>query len=276
MKCYTGLTTQVLTLLVMVCFLLPSLTHAEKAFISHRIVGAHKVRTPVAYLSYFDESSIQKIKKRAATEKAFDTESILEKSKFWLKPNGRHAAVLIPLCNVNGRASILFTVRTDKVSTHKGQVSFPGGHLEPGETAAAAALRETGEELRGLAAPPPPRGPGVRVLGVFDPVPAITGTMVTPVLGFIEKDLGNGEIGTCSRGLALDRLAPEPGEVASVFALGLDQLVSPAFREMDDLGARGRIPAFTAGPVRIWGLTAYILDRILLNIVAHPSITKTT
>mmetsp|Transcript_40143 Transcript_40143/g.65946 ORF Transcript_40143/g.65946 Transcript_40143/m.65946 type:complete len:174 (+) Transcript_40143:1-522(+) len=110
------------------------------------------------YLSYFDESSIQKIKKRAATEKAFDTESILEKSKFWLKPNGRHAAVLIPLCNVNGRASILFTVRTDKVSTHKGQVSFPGGHLEPGETAAAAALRETGEELRGLA-PPPPRGP---------------------------------------------------------------------------------------------------------------------
>ncbi|CAN0525287.1 unnamed protein product, partial [Ectocarpus sp. 8 AP-2014] len=50
-------------------------------------------------------------------------------------------------CNRDGVASLLFTVRSGKVSTHKGQVSFPGGHSEPGEDAVEAALRETREEI---------------------------------------------------------------------------------------------------------------------------------
>ncbi|CAN0333722.1 unnamed protein product, partial [Ectocarpus sp. 4 AP-2014] len=50
-------------------------------------------------------------------------------------------------CNRDGVASLLFTVRSRKVSTHKGEVSFPGGHLEHGEDAIEAALRETREEI---------------------------------------------------------------------------------------------------------------------------------
>ena len=58
----------------------------------------------------------------------------------------KRAAVLIPLCTRYGKASILFTVRSNTTSTHKGQVSFPGGHIDDGETAIDAAIRETYEE----------------------------------------------------------------------------------------------------------------------------------
>jgi hypothetical protein len=53
----------------------------------------------------------------------------------------RRAAVFIPLCNVHGAASVLFTVRSHAVGTHKGQVSFPGGHREGGERSHNTALR---------------------------------------------------------------------------------------------------------------------------------------
>ena len=54
----------------------------------------------------------------------------------------RRAAVLVPLCVVDDKPSVLFTLRSGNVSTHKSQVSFPGGHLEAGETQVAAARRE--------------------------------------------------------------------------------------------------------------------------------------
>ncbi len=53
----------------------------------------------------------------------------------------------MPLCNVNNSASVLFTVRTNTVGTHKGQVSFPGGHRNDGERSHDAAVREACEEL---------------------------------------------------------------------------------------------------------------------------------
>lgn len=64
-----------------------------------------------------------------------------------MRESGRRAAVLVPLCHVRGEASILFTLRTSDVGTHKGQVSFPGGHIEEGETPADAAVRELVEEV---------------------------------------------------------------------------------------------------------------------------------
>eukprot|EP00953_Heterococcus_sp_UTEX-ZZ885_P032175 16813-Heterococcus_DN1.PRE.1 len=77
----------------------------------------------------------------------------------------RSAAVLVPLCNDNGVPSVLFTARSQAVSTHKGQVSFPGGHVEAGEDAAAAALREAIEECgSGIGS--------VQVLGLCQTVPA--------------------------------------------------------------------------------------------------------
>ena len=52
----------------------------------------------------------------------------------------RRAAVLVPICVVDGELSCVFCVRSAAVSTHKSQVSFPGGHREDGESAADAAL----------------------------------------------------------------------------------------------------------------------------------------
>ena len=64
-------------------------------------------------------------------------------------PSIRRASVFVPLCNRHGVPSVLFTVRTKTVSSHKGQVSFPGGHRDHNETAEQAALREFREEMYG-------------------------------------------------------------------------------------------------------------------------------
>lgn len=54
-------------------------------------------------------------------------------------------------------------------------------------------------------------------------------------------------------------------QVESVFTLSVSELLDPAFRMVDDLGLRGQLPAFTAGPSRVWGLTAQITDGVLRN-----------
>ncbi len=63
-----------------------------------------------------------------------------------LPDSPRFTAVLIPLVEVDGKIQVLFQVRSEKVD-QPGEVSFPGGHVEPGETAKEAAIRETCEEL---------------------------------------------------------------------------------------------------------------------------------
>lgn len=173
--------------------------------------------------------------------------------------NKRKAAVLIPLCNRHGQASILFTVRTQTVSTHKGQVSFPGGHVDPNETAIEAAIRETREEL----------GDGIgniQVIGVAQTIPAITGTLVTPVLAYVETDLQD-----------LQHLTPSPGEVDVIFTRTLSELTDPAYRTMQELerqGVKYKMPVYgEQSEHRIWGLTAMILDPILHNVVM-PNMPK--
>merc|ERR1712070_152888 len=100
----------------------------------------------------------------------------------------RKAAVLVPFLNLPSVGlSLLFTLRSSTVGSHKGQGSFPGGHidLEKKETAIEAAIREFHEEvdiqgqLRGEES--------IKIFGVCQEVPAITGTMVTPVLAFINS-----------------------------------------------------------------------------------------
>lgn len=89
------------------------------------------------------------------------------------------AAVLVPLLRQNGEWHLLFTRRTDHVESHKGQVSFPGGACDEGETMPEqTALREAEEEI-GL----DPRA--VRVLGRLPSMLTITAYRVTPVVGVI-------------------------------------------------------------------------------------------
>jgi 8-oxo-dGTP pyrophosphatase MutT (NUDIX family) len=80
----------------------------------------------------------------------------------------RRAAILVSLCHCNGEASLLYTLRSHHLSTHAGHVSFPGGHLEPGEMSVDAALRETYEELGEATG-------SIHIIGKFSMIPAITG-----------------------------------------------------------------------------------------------------
>lgn len=162
-----------------------------------------------------------------------------------LTHEGPRAAVLVPLCRREGRPAVLFTKRTQTVGTHKGQVSFPGGRMDPEDVdEVACAVRELKEEL-GIAP--------LEVIGAFHEVMSITAVRVTPVIAWL------GDV---------ERLAlvPSPEEIDAVFTLTLEELVHPEKREIRPLGPR-LAPFFTAGPHPVWGLTAYILDEIMREIL---------
>jgi nudix motif 8 len=157
----------------------------------------------------------------------------------------REAAVLIPFCTIDGEASVLFTKRSEKVGTHKGQVSFPGGMCDADDDGPiATALRELDEEL-GVSAE------RVRVLGTFHDARAITGVRVVPVVGFI------GELAD------LSSLRPSEAEIDAVFALSVRDIVDPTKRSLQTFGTRGPFPVFDAGPYPVWGLTAFILSEVM-------------
>lgn len=172
----------------------------------------------------------------------------------------RTAAVLIPLCNRHGVSSLLFTQRSDDVSTHKGQVSFPGGHIDAGETPIDAAIRECYEELGDNIG-------NITVLGICQTIPAITGTLVTPVLAYIDKDIGD-----------FEHFEPSPGEVKKVFTHSVEELLTPNFRTIQTYERNGvnfKMPVFNEeADTRIWGLTAMILDGVLKACI-QPTIAST-
>lgn len=118
-------------------------------------------------LTTFDKNTINIFKKRCSSfpDQILPIISMHHNAE---NENKKSAAVLIPLCNYKGKPSILFTLRSNKVGTHKGQVSFPGGHLEKDETAVDAAIRETIEELG-------PQINGIEIVGICQTIPAITG-----------------------------------------------------------------------------------------------------
>jgi 8-oxo-dGTP pyrophosphatase MutT (NUDIX family) len=117
------------------------------------------------------------------------------------------AAVLVPLVNRPQGLQLLLTQRSASLADHPGQISFPGGRLDPGDIDhAAAALRETREEI-GLS---PAK---IDVLGHLSPYETVTGYRVLPVVGWIEPPFD---------------LAPDPLEVADVFEVPLDFILDTA------------------------------------------------
>lgn len=117
------------------------------------------------------------------------------------------AAVLVPIVNRPAGLQLLLTQRSADLADHPGQISFPGGRLDPGDADhASAALRETTEEI-GL---PPSR---VVVLGQLSPYETVTGYRVLPIVGWIEPPF---------------ELVPDPLEVADVFEVPLDFLLDKA------------------------------------------------
>ena len=118
----------------------------------------------------------------------------------------RPAAVLIPLVDRGDELNVLFTYRSEGLEHHAGQISFPGGRLEPDDAdAESAALRETEEEI-GL------DRRFIEVLGRLPDHIVISGFQVTPVVGLVRP------------GFAL-RL--DPSEVAGTFEAPLRHLFDP-------------------------------------------------
>jgi 8-oxo-dGTP pyrophosphatase MutT (NUDIX family) len=158
------------------------------------------------------------------------------------------AAVLVPLVNRPQGLHLLLTQRSAHVPDHPGQISFPGGRVEPGDVdPAAAALRETGEEI-GLAAD------NVQVLGHLASYDTVSGYRVQPVVGWIDPPF---------------ELAPDPVEVADVFEVPLEFILDRSnhqrhFRMLGD--TRRDYWAIPWLSRYIWGATAamlLILDRTL-------------
>jgi 8-oxo-dGTP pyrophosphatase MutT (NUDIX family) len=158
------------------------------------------------------------------------------------------AAVLVPLVNRPQGLQLLLTQRSADLPDHPGQICFPGGRVEAGDAdPAAAALRETGEEI-GLAPD------NVQVLGHLPSYDTVSGYRVQPVVGWIDPPF---------------ELAPDPVEVADVFEVPLEFILdrSNHQRHFRMLGEMRRdywaIPWLSR---YIWGATAamlLILDRTL-------------
>ncbi len=155
------------------------------------------------------------------------------------------AAVLVPI--VLGPApGVLLTKRTSHLAKHPGQVSFPGGRMDPDDAhPEAAALREAEEELGILPA-------AVAVVGTLSPVPTLVSNyLITPVIG---------------RAIARPAFTPSPGEVAEVIELPLAGLRDPAIYRCawrETPGGRQPMHTFQYGPHNIWGATARILHLFL-------------
>lgn len=151
------------------------------------------------------------------------------------------AAVLVPLIEHAAGFTVLFTQRTADLKAHGGQISFPGGRLEPEDAdAVAAALRESREEI-GLA------GEKVEVLGRLDPYVTVTGYEVTPVVGAIRPPLD---------------VKADPVEVAEIFEVPLSFFLDPINHQRHSRTAGGVARAYYAMPYGdryIWGATAGML-----------------
>jgi len=160
--------------------------------------------------------------------------------------NLTRAAVLVPIVGGGRELDLLFTVRTDDVEHHKGQVSFPGGSIEAvDDSLQATALRETQEELA-------LKNDHIEVFGRIDDLWTPTGFIVTPFVGYVDE---------------LPVLTPHPKEVSDFFTVPLAYFLDDNngyTKEYSRDGERMDVWFYDYEQYTIWGVTAYILRNFML------------
>jgi len=155
------------------------------------------------------------------------------------------AGLLLVFPDEGDRAHIVLTVRAGTLERHGGQVSLPGGVIEPGESYAHAALREAHEEIALDARL-------VRVIGALTPIDIpVSSFRLHPIVGLSDER---------------PALTPADGEVARILHVAVDDLTAPGSvaqttRERD--GRRIDVPAFCVAGEEIWGATAMVLAEFL-------------
>jgi 8-oxo-dGTP pyrophosphatase MutT (NUDIX family) len=169
---------------------------------------------------------------------------------FILNRDLHEAAVLIPVVDRDGGATVLLTQRTEHLRSHSGQVAFPGGRIDVEDgTAERAAIRETHEET----------GIGERHIEIVGRMPDyVTGSgyRINPVLGILDPGFD---------------LAPNPDEVAHVFEVPLSFLMDPANHECQSRMWQGRERFFYSmdyDGYRVWGVTAGIVRSLYERLYA--------
>ena len=188
------------------------------------------------------------LRQRFLSPPAWEPEVAVE--RFLAQGEPLPASVLVPLV-MREVATVLLTRRMPHLRAHAGQISFPGGRIEPSDPDPVhAALREAEEEV-GLGSQQ------VEVIGALPTYTTGTGFIVTPVVGLVEPD---------------PRLRPDPSEVEEIFEVPLSYLMTPAHHQRRGIAFGGRQLEFFAMPWRpapsdareyfIWGATAAMLRNL--------------
>ncbi len=166
------------------------------------------------------------------------------------RPAGfRRAAVLVPILLSDDGAKLLFTVRSRALANHAGQISFPGGGVEAGESPEQAARREAYEEV-GLVVPE------TAIVGRLSDLPSPAGYVATPVVAELRWP---------------QPLRIDPGEVEEAFTVPLRDLRAtlPQTEVRTFRGAPRTLHRYVWGDRDIWGFTGNVL-RELLDVLGDP------
>ena len=182
----------------------------------------------------FDDGSLARLREAIARRPAVEIAA----------PQHRRASVLIPLVRDDDGWSLVFSRRAENLAAHSGQIAFPGGAVEPGETLEEAVVREAEEEV-GI----PARS--VELIGRLDDVITNSGFLVAPFAGIVHERV---------------EYVVQQSEVAEVFEVPLEALLDPANPEIRYVNFRSRrYPAYfyRHEDYEIWGLTGRITKAFL-------------